>query len=193
MRRIITFFMLLVFLVLSGCSDNKRIDKAEVVKFITVQSDKNENKYTFYLLTGEKKPVSVKALDLAEAKKLVKKDYLPKLSLSRLDMIIYEEKYDKYLLLDDINHLKKNYSVSPLTKIILANKKTFEDIEKDEKKVDEYDEALIRYKKENEDSESDLLSVYNKNFESDTLSLVLPYITQKGQIENKNIEIASKR
>ena len=193
MKRILVVLMLLVFLMFTGCSDNKRIDKAEVVKFITAQTEKNENKYTFYLLTGEQKPVSVEALDLAEAKKLVKKDYLPELSLSRLEMIIYEEKFDENLMLDDVNHLKKSYSVSPLTKILLANKKTLGEIEEDEKKVDEYNEALIRYKKDNKDSDTELLSVYNKNYEDDKLSLVFPYITEKGQIVSKNIEIASKK
>ena len=192
MKKLILLFILILVFILPGCSDNTRIDRAEVVKCITAQDAWGKNIYTFHLLTDEKEPVSVEAVDYVQAMENVKKDYLPDLSLARLEIIIYEENFDKNTMFNDLTRIKRDYSVSPSVKLSLADKKTFAKIEENESNIDEYKEAIIRKENENEEVVSELLSVYNKNNNYSSLQIVMPLITSEGIVESKNIEIASK-
>lgn len=180
-----------LLLMLTGCKGTKQIDKASIAETVTV----DENTYTFYLLSGEDAPqgVSVDAVSFEEACNLAKKKYIPNLSLSKLELLIINEKIYKDVLEKDIEYISEQPEFSPLMYVTLSDKNTIELISKDKKVPTLIEEQIIQLKNNNDDVNTNSLSIFNNFSSSLNDEFSVSYINSNKEIKAEKIEISVKK
>lgn len=196
MSKKLLLFTLCIFLSLplAGCSPDKQIEKAAVAETVTVQKTDGGTSYTFYILSAENADTSVtiKADSFEEAKSLAKDGYIPNLSLSRLELLIYDETLGKDFIRNDFEYISSDYRLSPLITVSLAEEKAFENF-KEKPSFDETEQQIILLKNENDDVSYKLLSIYNKIKGNSAETVTLPCLTGDGGIKSSNVEISAKK
>ena len=106
-KKIILILLCITSILFTGCSSSKQVDMASIAEAVTVGEKDGKICYTFYLLSSSDTPVftSVFADSFEQACSKAKSEYIPNLSLSKLELFITEERIMDKTLKNDIKYI----------------------------------------------------------------------------------------
>lgn len=187
--------LFLVLLSLSGCSDEKRIDKAAIVETVVVNEQEGATMYSFYLLGSDDNPesVTVGARSFEEACSLAEKQYIPNLSLAKLDLYLANEKIFSKVMQKDVDFLAKNYIISPNIILAVCDNSTMKNISEEKKLPEKIKNYIILNKKNNSQVSINLLSVFNKFYSPKQQEFDISYINSEEELKILSIKITAEK
>ena len=91
---------------LSGCQTSRKIETASIIENVSISAEDSRVCYTFYILSSDDKPkgIRIPADSFGEARKLAESEYIPNLSLSKLELLMIEDSVLEYTLKNDIEY-----------------------------------------------------------------------------------------
>ena len=169
----------------SGCQSSRKIETASIIENVSISEDSGQIYYTFYVLSSGDKPkgIRIPSDSFKSACQLAEKEYIPNLSLSKLELLMIEDSLIEYTLKNDIEYISTQPSFSPVAYVTLCDKKT---IEKFGEKADEQkwiEEQLIILKKNDPEVSIDYLSVFNRFASDKTDDFTVGYVTCEHELK----------
>lgn len=191
MRAKLCILFICASLFLSGCQSSRKIETASIIENVVISNQNGEAEYTFYILSDSQKPrgISISADSFKSACRLAGEEYIPNLSLSKLELLMIEDCLVFSRLKQDIEYISAQPSFSPMAKVAVCDKKTTEEFAGDTAAQDMIEEQLILLKKNNPEVKLDYLSVFN-NFESEkTRDFTVGYVTCEKEFKISEMKV----
>ena len=90
---------------LTGCNNAHRIETASVIENVCVSRSADKLCYTFFLLEDSDKPhaVTVPAGSFEEARRLAEEQYIPHVTLAKLELLLIEQEVSGEVMRRDID------------------------------------------------------------------------------------------
>ncbi len=194
-KNILLVFVIIIALLFAGCDESRQIDKAEIAQTITVSKEDNEIIYSFFMISGGNEPRSfrIPANNLDKAVMLAKNQYIPNITLSKLDMIAYEKTVGKELLISDIGFVSSKPYFSPLIFITLCDETTVNNISKNKEAAEEIKKHIFLIKNKNPAIKYNSLSIFNSFYYHNDSSFEIPYIYSEKEIKSASEKFFSKK
>lgn len=150
-------------LLLTGCSNSRQIESAAIIENVSVDRQDGRLVYTFYRLTSGDKPwgISVSAESFEEACKRASGEYIPNLSLSKLELLLISEDAAQAVMKTDLPYVATQPFFSPVAYLTLCDDRTMEEFEKTNRTQQLIEQQLILLKNHNPSVSIDYLSVFN--------------------------------
>lgn len=193
-KRALIVVLCVLSLILCGCSSTKEIDKASLAETVTAGEKNGKIYYTFYLLSGEEKPkfASVPASSFEEACALAKKEYIPNLSLSKLELFITEENISTKTLKKDVEYIAKTPYFSPLMYVTLCDSRLIENLTADKEIPTLIEDHIILLKNKNKGISENCLSIFNNFFSADNKEFSVSYINSEKELKAIPMKISAE-
>lgn len=186
MRAKLSILLLCLILpVFSGCQSSRKIETASIIENVSISEDNGQIYYTFYVLSSGDKPkgIRIPSDSFKSACLLAEKEYIPNLSLSKLELLMIEDSVLEYTLKNDIEYISAQPFFSPVAYVTLCDKKTIEKFDENNAEQDLIEEQLILLKNNNPEVCIDYLSVFN-HFASDRISdFTVGYVTCEHELK----------
>ena len=186
MRAKLSILLLCLILpVFSGCQSSRKIETASIIENVSISEDNGQIYYTFYVLSSVDKPkgIRIPSDSFKSACLLAEKEYIPNLSLSKLELLMIEDSVLEYTLKNDIEYISAQPFFSPVAYVTLCDKKTIEKFDENNAEQDLIEEQLILLKNNNPEVCIDYLSVFN-HFASDRISdFTVGYVTCEHELK----------
>ena len=186
MRAKLSILLLCLILpVFSGCQSSRKIETASIIENVRISEDNGQIYYTFYVLSSGDKPkgIRIPSDSFKSACLLAEKEYIPNLSLSKLELLMIEDSVLEYTLKNDIEYISAQPFFSPVAYVTLCDKKTIEKFDENNAEQDLIEEQLILLKNNNPEVCIDYLSVFN-HFASDRISdFTVGYVTCEHELK----------
>ena len=190
-KKIMLILLCVLSILFSGCSSSKQVDKASIAETVTVGEKDGRICYTFYLLSSSDTPVftSVYADSFEQACTKAKNEFIPNLSLSKLELFITEEKITDKTLKSDIKYISEKPYFSPLMYVTLCDDNLVEKFVNDKKLPEQVEEHIILIKNKNRDVSLNSLSIFNNFFSDSNKEFSVSYINSDKEIKAESIKI----
>ena len=194
-KKIILILLCVLSILFSGCSSSKQVDKASIAETVTVGKKDGRICYTFYLLSSSDTPVftSVFADSFEQACTKAKSEYIPNLSLSKLELFITEEKIMDKTLKSDIKYISEKPYFSPLMYVTLCDDSLVEKFVNDKKLPEQVEEHIVLIKNKNKDISLNCLSIFNNFFSDFNKEFSVSYINSDREIKAESIKINAEK
>ena len=194
-KKIILILLCVLSILFSGCSSSKQVDKASIAETVTVGEKDGRICYTFYLLSSSDTPVftSVFADSFEQACTKAKSEYIPNLSLSKLELFITEEKIMDKTLKSDIKYISEKPYFSPLMYVTLCDDSLVEKFVNDKKLPEQVEEHIVLIKNKNNDISLNCLSIFNNFFSDFNKEFSVSYINSDREIKAESIKINAEK
>lgn len=194
-KNIILIFLCISSIFFTGCSSSKQVDKASIAETVTAGEKDGKICYTFYLLSSSDTPVfsSVFADSFEQACTKAKSEYIPNLSLSKLELFITEERIADKTLKSDIKYISEKSYFSPLMYVTLCDENLAEKFVNDKKLPEQVEEHIILIKNKNNDISLNSLSIFNNFFSGTNKEFSVSYINSKEEIKAETININAEK
>ena len=181
----IIFCMTLIFL--TGCSGTKQIDKVSLAQTVAV----DDEGYTFYLLSKEdaSKGITIEAKSLKEACKFAKEKYIPELSTSKIELLLYNEKIYKDVMKNDIEYISSQAKFSPLLNVAVCDKNTIKLLSEDKSTSELIKEQIIHLKKKDKNVCVNSLSIFNNFSNKQNKEFCISYINSQKELSVNSLKI----
>ncbi|MDD6988857.1 hypothetical protein [Ruminococcus sp.] len=194
-KKIILILLCVLSILFSGCSSSKQVDKASIAETVTAGEKDGRICYTFYLLSSSDTPVftSVFADSFEQACTKAKSEYIPNLSLSKLELFITEEKIMDKTLKSDIKYISEKPYFSPLLYVTLCDDSLVEKFVNDKKLPEQVEEHIVLIKNKNKDISLNCLSIFNNFFSDINKEFSVSYINSDKEIKAESIKINAEK
>ena len=169
MRRGISILLTVAAAVmLSGCNNSRQIETASIIKNVSVDRRGGQVVYTFYRLSSSEKPwgIDVPADSFEQACALAREQYIPNLSLAKLELLMLSEDVYRQVMQDDVDFISTQASFSPIAY-----------------------EQLILLKKNNPSVNINYLSIFNNFARRGEDSFTVPFISSEKELKVSEFEI----
>lgn len=188
------FLCCTVALLFTGCSNSRQIETASVIENISVEEQNGQLMYTFYPLTDSETPqvVAVPANSLQEAQALAERQYIPNLSLSKLELLLLHTSAIDEALQKDIEYISTQASFSPSAYVAVCDTKALKTIKENSAAQSTVERQLILCKNQNPSVNISYLAVFNRYARSGSKEILLPYITAEDALKVSTVKIDSK-
>jgi hypothetical protein len=147
--------------------------------------------YTFYVLSGSDKPKGyrIQADTFEKARELAENEYIPNMSLSKLELLMIEDSLIDRVLKTDIEYISTQPSFSPTAFVTLCDRETTVKFAEKTDVQDLIEKQLILLKKNNPGISINYLSVFNRFESAKTKEFTVGYVTSENglKISEKNI------
>lgn len=186
-KKLIFITLCMAFFLFTGCSGTKQIDKVAIAETVTIE----DGEYTFYLLSKEDVPkgITIEADSLKEACKLAKDKYIPELSISKIELLLVNEKIYKDVLKNDIEYISKQAKFSPLLNVAICDKNTIKLLSEKKGTSDLIKEQIIHLKKKDESVCVNSLSIFNSFSNKQNKEFCVSYINSQKELSINCIKI----
>ena len=182
---------------LSGCQTSRKIETASIIENVSISAEDSRVCYTFYILSSDEKPkgIRIPADSFGEARKLAESEYIPNLSLSKLELLLIEDSLSDRALESDIEYISTQPSFSPSAYVALCDRNTLEAFSRTAGGQRLIEEQLTLLKKNDPSVCVNYLSVFNRFASSKTKYFTVGYVTCDGEmkISAKKIEKTKAR
>ena len=184
-KKIILILLCISSILFTGCSSSKQVDKASIAETVTVGEKDGRICYTFYLLSSSETPVftSVFADSLEQACLKAKSEYIPNLSLSKLELFITEEKIMDKTLKTDIKYISEKPCFSPLMYVTLCDENLAEKFVNDKELPEKTEKHIVLLKNKNKDISLNSLSIFNNFYSDSNKEFSVSYINSEKEIK----------
>lgn len=187
LKKLICIIFCMIFVFMTGCSGTKQIDKVSLAETVTV----DDGGYTFYLLSKEDTPkgIKIEAKSLKEACKLAKEKYIPELSTSKIELLLFDEKIYKDVLKNDIEYISSQAKFSPLLNVAVCDKNTIKLLAEDKDTSNLIKEEIIHLKKKDKNVCVNSLSIFNNFSDKQNKEFCISYINSQKELSVDCIKI----
>lgn len=194
-KKILLIFLCILSVLFTGCSSSKQVDKASIAETVTAGEKDGRICYTFYLLSSSDTPVftSVFADSFEQACTKAKSEYIPNLSLSKLELFITEEKIMDKTLKSDMKYISEKPYFSPLLYVTLCDDSLVEKFVNDKKLPEQVEEHIVLIKNKNKDISLNCLSIFNNFFSDINKEFSVSYINSNKEIKAESIKINAEK
>ena len=171
MRRGISILLTVAAAVmLSGCNNSRQIETASIIKNVSVDRRGGQVVYTFYRLSSSEKPwgIDVPADSFEQACALAREQYIPNLSLAKLELLMLSEDVYRQVMQDDVDFISTQASFSPIAYVTLC----------DDGAIERIKEVNINY-----------LSIFNNFARRGEDSFTVPFISSEKELKVSEFEI----
>lgn len=195
MYKKLLIFLISVSFLLTGCANSKQIDKASIAESVTVDENKGNLEYTFYLLSSEENPekITVTADSFSQACFLAKEKYIPDLSLAKLELFIINEKIYTDVLKGDIEYISTKPYFSPQIYVTLSDKNSIKEMNEQKELPEEIEEQIILLKNKNKNISINCLSIFNNIADNNTEEFYVSYINTQNEMRADIQKIDNKK
>lgn len=194
-KKIILILLCITSILFTGCSSSKQVDKASIAETVTVGEKDGKICYTLYLLSSSDTPVftSVFADSFEQACSKAKSEYIPNLSLSKLELFITEERIMDKTLKNDIRYISEKPYFSPLMYVTLCDENLLEKFANDKKLPEKAEEHIILLKNNNKDISLNSLSIFNNFYSHSNKEFSVSYINSDKEIKAETLKINAEK
>lgn len=194
-KKIILVLLCISSILFTGCSNSKQVDKAAIAETVTVGEKEGKICYTFYLLSSSDAPVftSVFADSFEQACAKAKKDYVPNLSLSKLELFITEERVMDKTLKSDIKYISEKPYFSPLMYVSLCDENLPVKFAKDKELPEKAEKHIILLKNNNKNISLNSLSIFNNFYSDSNKEFSVSYINSDKEIKAETLIINAEK
>ncbi len=184
-KKFILILLCISSILITGCSSSKQIDKASIAETITVGEKDGKTCYTFFLLSSSDSPVftSVFAESFEEACEKAKSEYIPNLSLSKLELFITEERLADKTFKTDIKYMSEKPYFSPLMYVTLCDANLTEKLVNDKMLPKQVEEHLVLIKNKSKGLSVNSLSIFNNFFSDINQEFSVSYINSNNELK----------
>ena len=184
-KKIILILLCISSILFTACSSSKQVDKASIAETVTVGEKDGRICYTFYLLSSSETPVftSVFADSFEQACLKAKSEYIPNLSLSKLELFITEEKIMDKTLKTDIKYISEKPCFSPLMYVTLCDENLAEKFVNDKELPEKTEKHIVLLKNKNKDISLNSLSIFNNFYSDCNKEFSVSYINSEKEIK----------
>lgn len=184
-------FLLVLPLIMSGCVASRQIESAAVIETVSVSMQDEKLFYTFYRLTDSSTPdgVSVPAESFEQAQALAESQYIPHLTLAKLELLLYEQSIKPEVLRADLDYISTQASFSPIAYLALCDENALRHVRQKTSAQPQIEEQLILCKNQNPSVQIDYLSVFNSYAGEGQKTFSVPLITSNGELKVSAAEI----
>lgn len=185
LKKIILILLCISSILFTGCSSSKQVDKASIAETVTVGEKDGRICYTFYLLSSSETPVftSVFADSFEQACLKAKSEYIPNLSLSKLELFITEEKIMDKTLKTDIKYISEKPCFSPLMYVTLCDENLAGKFVNDKELPEKTEKHIVLLKNKNKDISLNSLSIFNNFYSDSNKEFSVSYINSEKEIK----------
>ena len=190
---LIPFFA--IVLIFSGCSNSNRIDTTSLVHTITAEDKSGKTVYNFYLLENSEdvQSISVEAESLEKAVVSAKENYIPMLTLSKLELFLIDSELGEKTLETDIKYISRESMISPLTYTAFSDSKTLQLFSKDKDALKKVKEHILLLKNNAKGLSVTSLSIFN-NFKGENNGyLSICYISSEKELKADIVKIVTQK
>lgn len=187
--------MCITALMLGGCNNSRQIESASIIENVSVDEKDGQRVYTFYLLTSDEKPwgISVVANSFEEACGLAKEQYIPNLSLAKLELLMINEKIYSDVMQKDVEYISTQPSFSPIAYVTLCDSGTMKKFGETNRTQMLIEDQLVMLKKNNPDVNINYLSIFNNYANKDEDEFMVPYVSSDNELKVSEFKITKKK
>ena len=195
MRRGICIVLSVLALLMTGCSASRQIETAAIIENVSVHRQNGELVYTFYRLTSGDTPwgVDIRADSFEQACELAGTEYIPHLSLAKLELLLIEKEVYSDVMESDIDFISTQPSFSPIAYVTLCDEETMEQIRKTTRAQRVIEEQLILLKKNHPEVSINYLSIFNQFARRGEESFTVPLVSSNKELKVSKFEINRKK
>lgn len=170
---------------LCGCKNSHRIETAAIIENVSVELKDNALHYTFYILSDSETPdsVSVPANSFEEARELARRDYIPNMSLAKLELLLIHREVGEEVLKNDIEYISTQASFSPVAYVALCDGGTLEKMKESADVRKWIERQIILCKNNNPEVNINYLSVFNSCARGENKGILVPLITAEDELK----------
>ena len=178
-------------LIFCGCKNSHRIETAAIIENVSVERLDGKLCYTFYLLSGKEVPesVTVPARSFEQAQGLAKRQYIPNMSLAKLELLLIRKDVMGEILQSDIEYISTQASFSPIAKVALCDGGALAKVRKSVSAQTMIEKQIILCKNNHPEVNSDYLSVFNCYADKKSDSFSVPFVTASDELKVSQIKI----
>lgn len=194
MRRLLCIVCSMVFL-LTGCSNSRQIESAAIIENVTVDRQDGRPVYTFYRLTSGDEPwgIAVSARSFEEACRLASEEYIPNLSLSKLELLLISEDAADAVMTTDLPYISTQPFFSPVAYLTLCDDRTIEAFRKTNRTQRLIEQQLILLKNHNPSVSIDYLSVFNHLAADRAEGFLVPFVYSEKELKIAEYRLHAKK
>lgn len=194
-KKTILILLCISSILFTGCSSSKQIDKASIAETVTVGEKDDKICYTFYMLSSSDTPVftSLFADSFEQACTKAKRECIPNLSLSKLELFITEERIMDKTLKSDVKYISEKPYFSPLMYVTLCDENLPAKFTKDKKLPEKTEEHIILLKNNNKDISLNSLSIFNNFYSDNNKEFSVSYINSDKEIKAETLKINAEK
>lgn len=194
-KKLILLLICAVGLIMSGCSDSRRIDTASLAETVAVDEKDGKTVYTFYIISSddEVNSISVPAGSFKEAYILAKDRYIPDLSLAKFELFVVNEKIYKNTLISDLDFMSGQYFISPQSYVTLCDDNTMEILAKSKETPKQIEEHILLLNNKNKAVNITSLSIFNNFASSKNKDFYVSYINSENELKAVPEKIDAKK
>ena len=177
-KRIVAFLCALP-LALSGCAETRQIESAAIIENVSVERLDGKLCYTFYLLSGKEVPesVTVPAKSFEQAQGLAKRQYIPNMSLAKLELLLIRKDVMGEIMQSDIEYISTQASFSPVAYVTLCDSGALEKVKHSAHAQEWIEKQLLLCKSNHPEMCINYLSVFNRYADDRCDCFSVPYVT----------------
>lgn len=151
------------FCLLTGCSNAHRIETASVIENVCVSQSDDKLCYTFFLLEDSDKPhaVTIQAASFEEARKLAEEQFIPHVTLAKLELLLIEQEVSSDVLRRDIDYISTQAYFSPIAHVALCDEATLRRLKRDSGAQELIERQIDLLHGEQPEVKTNYLSVFN--------------------------------
>ena len=151
--------------------------------------------YTFYRLTSDDTPwgVDVRADSFEQACALAKSEYIPHLSLAKLELLLIDRDVYADVMETDVDFISTQPSFSPIAYVTLCDAETMKQIRETNRAQRVIEEQLILLKKNNPSVSINYLSIFNQFAREDGEPFTVPLVSSEKELKVTEFEINRKK
>lgn len=178
-------------LILSGCGNSRQIESAAIIENVSVEKKDGQLLYTFYLLSDSETPesVAVPAKSFEQARDLARRQYIPHLSLAKLELFLIQKDVMQEIMQRDIEYISTQASFSPVAYVTLCDGSVIEKVKKSARAQEIIEKQLLLCKSNHPDVNINYLSVFNSYANSRCDCFSVPYITAEDELKVSKLMI----
>ena len=178
-------------LLLSGCGNSHQIESAAIIENVSVEEKDGQLLYTFYLLSDSETPeaVGVPADSFEEAQTLAARQYIPHLSLAKLELFLIQKEVMHEIMQRDIEYISTQASFSPVAYVTLCDSAALEKVKKSAHAQETIEKQLLLCKSNHPEVNIHYLSVFNSYADSRRDCFCVPYITAEEELKVSKLMI----
>lgn len=191
MKKLKLILLLMICLCFSGCQSSHRIESASIIENVCVDSHDGQIYYTFFKLTDGDVPdgIEVPASSFKEACELAKRQYIPNLSLAKLELLMINKNIYTDILKTDIEYISTQSSFSPIAYFTLCDTSALKQVRENTAVQRLIEEQLRLCKDQNADVNIDYLSLFNSYSHKDNKTLLVPYVSYDREMKITTLKI----
>lgn len=179
-----TVLFLALTLLLTGCQSSRRIETAAVIENVSVHRENGRLIYTFYPLTDSRDPkaIAIPAASFEEAKELGERQYIPNMTLAKLELLLIHSDVCGDAMRRDIDYISTQSSFSPVAYVALCDSGTLSMLRHDSSVQQEVKRQIDLCRQENRDVKYCYLSVYNSYARGNGNGFSVPLLTAEDEL-----------